>query len=57
MVLVELINADPKSSMDISSEQERAGDLVTETRLYRQTAARTGDTRIASLLDDFNALA
>jgi hypothetical protein len=52
MVLVELINADPKGAMDISEEQERAGDLVTETRLYRQTAARTGDTRIASLLDE-----
>jgi len=52
MVLVELVNADPKSAMDISAEQERAGDLVTETRLYRQTAARTGDTRIAGLLDE-----
>ena len=45
MVLIELSNANPKGSLDISAEQERAGDLVTETRLYRQTAARTGDTR------------
>jgi hypothetical protein len=52
MVLVELLNADPKASMDISDEKERAGDLVTETRLYRQTATRTGDSRIASLLDE-----
>jgi hypothetical protein len=52
MVLVELVNADPKSKMDISGEKERADDLVTETRLYRQTATRTGDTRIASLLDE-----
>jgi len=52
MVLVELANAEPKGVMDISAEQERAGDLVTETRLYRQTAARTGDARIASLLDE-----
>ena len=44
MVLIELTNANPAGSMDISAEQERAGDLVTETRLYRQTAARTGDT-------------
>lgn len=52
MVLVELANADPKGSMDISVEQERADALVTETRLYRQTAARTGDNRIAALLDE-----
>jgi hypothetical protein len=52
MVLVELVNADPKRKMDITDEKERADDLVTETRLYRQTATRTGDTRIAALLDE-----
>jgi hypothetical protein len=52
MVLVELVNADPKSNMDITDEKERADDLVTETRLYRQTATRTGNTRIAALLDE-----
>jgi hypothetical protein len=52
MVLVELANAEPKGALDISAEQQRAGDLVTETRLYRQTAEHTGDTRIASLLDE-----
>jgi hypothetical protein len=36
----------------VASERERAGDLVAENRLYRQTAARTGDTRVASVLDD-----
>jgi len=52
MVLIELSNAEPQNSLDISAEQERAGDLVTETRLYRQTAARTGDTRITGVLDE-----
>jgi hypothetical protein len=52
MVLIELANANPNSTMDISEEQERASDLVTETRLYRQTAARTGDTRIIGVLDE-----
>jgi len=52
MVLIELSNANPKGSLDISAEQERAGDLVTETRLYRQTAARTGDTQITGVLDE-----
>jgi hypothetical protein len=54
MVLVELVNtnANANGPLDISSEQERAGDLVTETRLYRQTAAHTGDTNIAGVLDE-----
>jgi hypothetical protein len=52
MVLIELSNASPKGSLDISAEQERAGDLVNETRLYRQTAARTGDGRITGVLDE-----
>ncbi len=52
MVLIELANANPKAAMDISSEQERAGDLVTETRLYRQTAEHTGDTQITGVLDE-----
>ena len=52
MVLIELTNANPKGSLDISAEQERAGDLVTETRLYRQPAARTGDARVAGVLEE-----
>jgi hypothetical protein len=52
MVLIELANANPKAAMDISSEQERAVDLVTETRLYRQTAEHTGDTQITGVLDE-----
>jgi hypothetical protein len=52
MVLVELANASPKGALDISDAQERALDLVSENRLYRQTAARTGDAAVASLLDE-----
>ena len=52
MVLIELANANPKAPLDISSEQERAGDLVSESRLYRQTAVHTGDTAVANVLDD-----
>jgi len=54
MVLIELANANPKASLDISSEQERAADLVSESRLYRQTAAHTGNTEVASVLDDLD---
>ncbi|MGA2270518.1 MAG: hypothetical protein ABSH44_18755 [Bryobacteraceae bacterium] len=52
MVLIELANASPKGLLDISAEQERAVDLVSENRLYRQTAAHTGDAVVASVLDE-----
>ena len=52
MVLIELANADPQRSLDISAEQERAEDLVSESRLYRQTALHTGDAKVAGILDD-----
>lgn len=51
-MLLELSNADPRHSMDVSSESKRAGELVASNRIYRQTAARRGETRIASLLSD-----
>lgn len=54
VVLVELANAHPKKPLDISAEQERAGDLVSESRLYRQTAQHTGNTAVASVLDDLD---
>jgi len=51
-VLLELVNAQPGQSLDVASERERAGDLVAENRLYRQTALHTGDTGVASVLGD-----
>ncbi len=54
LVLVELSNASSKGPLDISAQQERAGDLVSESRLYRQTALHTGDTAVASVLDDLD---
>jgi hypothetical protein len=52
VALVELVNNPGGSSVDISSEQERARNLVTENRLYRQTALTTGEPGVASVLDD-----
>ncbi len=51
MVLIELANANPKKDLDISAEQERAHGLVSETRLYRQTAEHNGDAAVAGVLD------
>ena len=53
MVLVELVSADDSAdSVDISTEQSRAEQLVAANRLYRQTAASTGDAAMAAILDD-----
>jgi hypothetical protein len=52
MVLVELVNAKPGGTLDISAEQHRAKDLVAANRLYRQTAERVGETGVASILDE-----
>ena len=51
-VLIELANASSDGPLDISSEQERAAGLLTENRLYRQTAAHTGDTAVTGVLEE-----
>ena len=53
MVLVELVSAGGTTGdVDISTERARAEQLVAVNRLYRQTAASTGDAAMASVLDD-----
>jgi len=52
MVLVELANSNASGPLDISAEQERAQELISDTRLYRQTAASTGDTSVTAILDE-----
>ena len=49
VVLLELLNA---GGLDISAEQQRAADLLIESRLYQQTAARAGDQMMAGVLDE-----
>ena len=57
MVLIELSNAAAAGkAADISSEQLRAQNLVANSRLYRQTAARSGEAKVASVLDDLERL-
>ncbi len=52
MVLVELVSAESSGSVDISTEQNRARQLLADNRLYRQTALKTGDAALASVLDE-----
>ena len=51
-VLVELANANTQGPLDISMEQRRAEDLVSENRLYRQTALYTGQVGVANVLEE-----
>ena len=56
MMLVELTNSEPKFDRDgrlnIVPEQQRAEELVSENRLYRQTAQFTGQTAVAGVLEE-----
>lgn len=51
-MLTDLANADPKRDLDMSTERKRAGELVVSNRIYRQTATRRGDERLAALLTE-----
>lgn len=53
-MLAELANADPKRTFDLSGE--RAADLVSSNRIYRQSATTSGDRRIAALLSDLEPI-
>jgi hypothetical protein len=54
LVLIELANAHAKGPLDISSERERAQNLVSENRLYRQTAEHIGDTAVTNVLEELD---
>jgi hypothetical protein len=51
-VLLEVANADPGKGLQIEQESRRAGELVAANRIYRQTASKQGNERIASVLAD-----
>ena len=52
LVLYELLNAPSGSVLDVRNEQEQAGDLLTDNRLYRTTAGQSGNPLVADVLDD-----
>lgn len=52
MALIELENADGTGPADISDVKHMAEELIPSNRLYRQTAASSGDTRMATVLDE-----
>jgi hypothetical protein len=51
-LLVELTNQNGGATIDISTEQASATDLLAANRLYRQAALRSGEGGLASVLED-----
>lgn len=56
-VLLEISNAETgtgkhDSEVDISQQQERAQEMLVSNRLYRQTAEKSGDNAVSSVLDE-----
>jgi hypothetical protein len=52
MVLLEVLNADAENAGELAAEQTLARELVAANRLYRQTAAQTGDGTTGDVLDE-----
>jgi hypothetical protein len=52
VVLVEIANAPADGPKDVSAERASAHDLVFANRLYRQTAARAGESALAAMLEE-----
>ena len=50
-MLVELASTAPAGTIDISSEQRRAHDLLAATRIYRRAAAEAGDRTVGDVLE------
>jgi hypothetical protein len=52
MVLIELVNAPADEQMNFKAQRAVADELVSANRLYRQTAARSGDEPLAAVLEE-----
>jgi hypothetical protein len=51
-MLLELTNLSAKTDVDVSTERQRAEELLASNRLYRRTAIDRGEDRVATLLDE-----
>jgi hypothetical protein len=56
LLLVELMNDPANDAVLLGFEQETADDLLSSGRLYRQTAAQTGNVHLAAMLEDLEAV-
>lgn len=52
ILLVEIMNADPRDTADFAEERQQARNLLEDNRLYRESAQKTGKPAVANLLDE-----
>lgn len=52
MVLVELVNAPAGEAMNVKAQRVFADELVSANRLYRQSAARSGEPALTAVLEE-----
>jgi hypothetical protein len=52
MALIEFVNAEFETTLDIGDQQSRMRDLITSNRIYRQTAAGAGELALATVLEE-----
>lgn len=52
LLLVEVMNAPETDAVRVRFERETADDLLSSSRLYRQTATQTGNVQLATMLED-----
>ena len=52
MVLVELVNAPAGEALNVKAQRVFADELVSANRLYRQTAARSGEPALTAVLEE-----
>jgi hypothetical protein len=52
LLLVEVMNAPETDAVRAGFERETADDLLSSSRLYRQTATQTGNVQLAAMLED-----
>ena len=55
-MLLELTNLTAKDNVDVTTEQQRAEELLISNRLYRRTALDRGEDRVATLLDELEPM-
>ncbi|HEY6146044.1 MAG TPA: hypothetical protein VIZ69_00040, partial [Thermoanaerobaculia bacterium] len=55
-VLLELVHGPGTDGLDVSSEQARLSDLLPANRLYRQAAARSGESGVSGVLDELERI-
>jgi hypothetical protein len=56
MVLIELVSGAADGPVDFSGERAHAEQLLAANRLYRQTAASTGDRAVSDLLEELERM-